>query len=80
MIRENLNEVQTRLQDLITKGHVVNAYLSKLEKAEELTTLTIEQKGEIFDRVNGMASDIQAAYDSLKEAFQATEVIPEEPE
>ena len=77
MIRENLNVVQERLQDLITKGHVVNAYLSKLEKAEELTTLTIEQKGEILDRVNAMASDIQTAFDSLKEAFQATEPIVE---
>lgn len=77
MIRENLNVVQERLQDLITKGHVVNAYLSKLEKAEELTTLTANQKTEILDRVNTMASDIQAAFDLLKEAFQATEVIEE---
>jgi len=75
MIRENLSVVQERLQDLIAKGHIVNAYLSKLEKAEELTTLTSEQKTEILGRVNGMANDIQTAFNSLKEAFQATEPI-----
>ena len=77
MIRENLNVVQTRLQDLISKGHIVSAYLDKLEKAEEITTLTVEQKAEILSRINDMANDIQTAFNSLKEAFQATEPIGE---
>ena len=78
MIRQNLNIVQARLGEVNTKVSVATQYLSKIEKAEEITTLSIEQKTEILDRINDMATEIQTAYNELVTVFSAEEEIIEE--
>ena len=75
MIRENLNIVQERLSELNSKCSLATQYLSKLEKAEEITTLTQEQIDAILAIVNTHATDISTAYNDLATAFQSTEAI-----
>lgn len=75
MIRENIPALRARLDTLIQESRSLQRILGKIEGAEDVLTVSAQQRDAAMTAVQNRASNIQTAFDDAKAVFTATQTI-----
>jgi len=77
MIKQNINVVISRLENLEHFCQKGRHRLIQLKGVQQVVTLTPEQISGIIISINSFFSDLEAEYNSLVESVESTESIAE---